>query len=90
MFLDSFDLFLLGSSGGSTEAEELFFREGTLDEWACSTSSLATDSATDSSQVLSKEEVRRSSGVEPQTIFAFRFCNFEGCEYSQYRWELID
>ncbi|KAM0951752.1 hypothetical protein DsansV1_C03g0029061 [Dioscorea sansibarensis] len=32
-----------------------------LEEWTCMTSSLATDSATFSSQVLSNEDVRRSS-----------------------------
>lgn len=56
-------------------------REPLLEElpsdWTCKTSSLATDSATFSSHVLSKDDVRLNSGFDPQTIFAFKFCNLD-------------
>lgn len=46
------------------------------EEWACRTSSLATDSATVSSHDLSKEDVLLNSGAEPDTVFVFVIGNF--------------
>lgn len=85
--LESLSLFLEGSSCCSMKPRGPLFDEGKFEEWACKTSSLATDSATFSSHVRSKEDDRLSSGVEPQTIFAFRFCNFDTCKWVQENFE---
>lgn len=71
--LDSFNLLLDVSSCCSREPSD------PLDEWTCRTNSLATDSATVSSQVLSKEDVLLNSGAEPWGAFVFMFCNFDAC-----------
>ena len=62
--LVSFDLLLDDSSGCSIESNGSLFEEDMPDEWACKTSSVATDSATVSSHVLSKEDVLLNSGAE--------------------------